>query len=43
MWLAKNGQQKDIMCLKEVGLHAQTLLTILGSTVNIIGGVHMTI
>ena len=27
-----------MMCLIEIGLHAQTLLTILGSIVNIIGG-----
>ena len=26
------------MCLKEIGLHAQNILTILGSTINIIGG-----
>ena len=33
---SKNGHQKYIMCI--FGLRAQTLLTILGSTVNIIGG-----
>ena len=26
----KNGYQKDIMCLKEIGLRAQNMLTILG-------------
>ena len=34
---SKNGYQKN-MCLKEIGLHAQNLLTILGSIINIIGG-----
>lgn len=32
-----SGHQKE-MCLKEVELRAQNTLTILGSTVNIIGG-----
>ena len=32
----KNGHQKD-MCLKEIGLHAQNMLIVLGSIVNIIG------
>ena len=26
------------MCLREIGLHAQNMLTILGSVVNMIGG-----
>ena len=39
---SKNGHQKD-MCLKEIGLRAQNMLTILGSIVNIIGGTYMTI
>ena len=34
---SKNGHHKD-MFSKEVGLHVQHLLTILGSIVNIIGG-----
>ena len=34
---SKNGDQKD-MCLKEIGLHAQNMITILGSIVNISGG-----
>ena len=34
----KSGHQKDIMCLKEIGPHAQNMLTILGSIVNIILG-----
>ena len=33
----KNGYQKN-MCLKEIGLHTPNLLTILGSIINIIGG-----
>ena len=39
---SKNGQQKD-MCLKEIGLRAQVLITILGSMVNTMGGAYMTI
>ena len=31
------------MCLEEIGLHAQNLITILGSRVNRIGGTYMTI
>ena len=31
----KNGQPKD-MCLKEVGLHAHNILTIMGLVVNVI-------
>ena len=34
---SKNRYQNDL-CLKEIGLHAQNMVTILGSTVNIIGG-----
>ena len=34
---SKNVHQKD-MCLKEIGLHAQNKISILGSTINIIGG-----
>ena len=34
---SKNGHQKDL-CLIKIGLHAQNLLTILDSTINIIGG-----
>ena len=34
--------QKD-MCLKETGLHAQNMITILGSIVNIIGWTSMII
>ena len=33
---SKNGQQKGTMVTKEIGLHAQSLLSILGSLVNII-------
>jgi hypothetical protein len=33
----KNGHQKD-MCLKEIGLQDQNMLTILGSIANMIGG-----
>ena len=32
----KNGHQKD-MCLNEIGLSVQNMLSILGSIVNIIG------
>ena len=35
---SKNRQQKGTVCLKEIGLHDQIMLTILGSVVNIIGG-----
>ena len=35
---SKNGHKKDIMYLNEIGVHAQKLLTILGSTLIIIGG-----
>jgi hypothetical protein len=33
---SKNGHQKDILCLKEIGLCTQNLLTIFGLKVNII-------
>ena len=36
--LRMDTQKKDIMCLIEIGLHAQILLSILGSIVNIIWG-----
>ena len=36
----KNGHQKDI-CLEEIGLHAQNMLSILGSIVNTIEGGHI--
>jgi hypothetical protein len=32
-----NRHQKDSICLKEAGLYAQILLTILGSIVNVMG------
>jgi len=35
---SKNGHQKGIMVKKEIGQHAQNLLSILGSLVNIIFG-----
>ena len=38
MCRSKNGHQKGIMCLQEIGLRAQYLLTILCSIVNMIGG-----
>jgi hypothetical protein len=34
----RTDMKKAFMCLKEIGLHAQNLLTILGLSVNIIGG-----
>jgi hypothetical protein len=37
---SKDGHQKD-MCLKEIGLHAQYWLTILGSIVNIVEGTYV--
>ena len=33
---SKNGHQEGV-CLKEIGLHAQNMLSILGSMVNMIG------
>ena len=39
---SKNGYQKD-MCLKEIGLHAQNMIIILDSIVNVIGETFMTI
>ena len=38
----KNEHQKD-MCLKEIGLQAQNVLTILSSKVNTIGGTYVTL
>ena len=35
---SKNKCQKDITCLKEFGLHAQNMITILDSIVSINGG-----
>ena len=40
-WGSKNGHQK-YMYLKEIGLRAQNMLTILGSLVNMIGVTFMT-
>ena len=40
MWLGvdlRMDNQKD-MCLEEIGLCAQSMITILGATINIIGG-----
>ena len=37
---SKNGHQKD-MCSKEIGLHAQNLLTIQGSIFNMVEGTCM--
>ena len=39
---SKNGYPKD-MSLEEIRLHAENMMTILGSTINIIGGTYMTI
>ena len=44
VWLGvnpKNGH-KESLCLKETGLHVQNMLTILGSTCNMIEGTYMT-
>ena len=41
MYRSKNGHHKGIMCLKKIGLHAQYLLTILCSIVNMIGGIYV--
>ena len=38
----KDGYSKD-MCSKEIGLHAHNILTILDSTINVIGEPYMTI
>ena len=38
---SKNWHPKEI-CLNEIGLRAQNMLTILGSRVNMIGGTYMT-
>jgi hypothetical protein len=40
---SKNRHHKDIMCSKEIGLHAQNALTILDSTVTMIRETYMTI
>ena len=37
----KDGHWQD-MCWKEIGLHAQNMLTIIGSIVNVIGVTYMT-
>ena len=39
---SKDGHQKDV-CLKEIGLRAQTIITVLGSVVNLPGGTYTTI
>ena len=39
---SKNGHQKGLMCLKEIGLRTQNMLTILQSIVNMIGGTCVT-
>ena len=41
-WGFKNGCQND-MCLKEIGPHAQKMNTFIGSIVNLIEGIYMTI
>ena len=38
----ENRYQKD-MCLEEIGLHAQNIVVILGSIVNMIEGTYLTI
>lgn len=44
MWLGAGLKMdtKKSMCLKEIGLHAQNMLTILSSIVNMIGGSYVT-
>ena len=37
---SKNGHQKEDMCWKDIGLHAQILLTISDAIVNIIEGTY---
>ena len=40
---SKNGHQKDIMCLREIGHRAQlVMLTVPSLKVNISGGTYMT-
>ena len=40
---SKNGYLKGIMRLKEIKLHVENMITILGSIVNVIGGTYMSI
>ena len=40
---SKNGHQKEDMCWKEIGLHAQNSLTISDAIVNIIEATYMII
>ena len=44
MWLgvAPRMDAKKDLCLKEIGLCAQNMITILSSIVNMIGGTYMT-
>ena len=39
---SKNKYQKSV-CLKEIGLHAQNMITFLNLTINLIGGTYVTI
>ena len=41
-WGYKNMHQKGMICYNEIGLHAQNMLTILDSILNVIGGTYMT-
>jgi hypothetical protein len=44
VWCGFNNEyQKGIMSLKEIELHAQNMITIVGSTNNKIGGTYITI
>ena len=38
IWRGLKNKYKKDMCLKEIGLCAQNMITILSSTINIIGG-----
>ena len=43
VWCGYKNEYKKDMCLKEIGLHAQNMITILSFTINMIGGTYMTI
>ena len=38
VWCGYKNEYKKDMCLKEIGLHAQNMITIVSLTINMIGG-----
>ena len=42
-WYGFKNEYQNNMCLIEIGLHAENMITILGSIVNIFQGTYMTI